>query len=956
MKHWYHPSTTNRYHRFSSQPRGFACYQRVATSKHEIIQKAALDIISRASGLVVCTAPTGFGKSILASQTQDHCTSYSQVRYLQPFEQDRIEEVLSELREGPRSLLVLDDSTNETLDWLSQTTIGEDNTVLCLGHWIDQHLVQLPDTTILGEPDLRFDLPEIQGLAQHKIGGWLDGPTAQLLVSNGWPEHVDRVVSAIAEQRHSPGTDHILASDGPHLDVLINRCLSVFSEDELQGLAQLAHLDYFSAAAANGFAPGVMETGRSIGFPFLYREHNSIELPTLIRERVRKGSAFTDDSAAVLAPLLVGTIGTPATLKTLLSVSATKQAAEIVCSVTQDQLSATDQTEMLGILRAIEDAEPDQPLITLRRAGVHRNLAQLDAEHQAILRSITSAKDLGLTEQVLSAEVALLRLELRSADLQDVERRLQELEAASAALAPTRTTSAAIRELRAMVLSQKPDLPSIYRSIELFRELASEWEFMGDRLRSGWLLRTLAAGPLHHIGNYTESRELLDRAVPLVKDSALSMAATANLLCRFLAMSGESDRLPSQLTESRRLVNDVGLTWMAGYLDWSVMLSCVYSRDADEAERAFRTALSKIGELAAGETGTVFYAEAASVFSVLGSEQLAEECLANAQKGGDNWLEVTISELIFHARCGDASRVEGLVVKALRSPNMPHERSWRVELEGVVAADRLGQPDPNREATLERIEEACRELRLTALFEALQVDVQAIERTDAPSASQEIIDISLLGNFVVRAAGEPIAIPPGHVSQLLKLLVTRGEPLSVEYVVSRLWPDADLTVGKRRLKNVTSRLNALTEAPVAVRQGDRIWLSDGVTSDLAMFREAAGTAVRPPDTGKRLSACVDALNLYSGHLLPTDLYDDDLTRERDALRAVALTVLDVAIQYAEHRTVEPAWVLQVAIRIEPDSEAPYLRIARIADATEAHECAAAANSQAESLVANLGFG
>lgn len=902
-------------------------------------------------------APTGFGKSVIANQLIQHAKTFDKISMVAPVDVDGISSELSLMPEGGRHLLIIDNASATCLAFIGQTTIREGNTVVCLGREDPAPgVLQRADTTYIGVPKLRFSYDEIVSICSEATRKEKAESLALVLdsMTAGWPEHIIRVLSAMSDRDYQTESAHLLAHDGEHLDELVDRCMSDLGPEFIEGLSQLAHLPTFSAGAANAFVPGLTAEANRAGFPLYRGPGGTLEIPMLMREHLKRGSHFTAESALLLAPLLVATLGVPDALGSLLSAGATSQAADIVCQISPNQLAATNQANMLGILRAIERAEPDNPNVVLRRASIHRNMAQLKSEREAVVNALEIARRIGDAGDELAAEVELLRIDLRHIDQTEAEEWLSMLEHSSNTSSSS-PVGIGLRELRAMVLEQRADLQSKYRSIELLAELASEWEHIGDRARSGQLLRMMAAGPLNTIGDYNEAKTALDKAAKLVWDNPMGMAVTSQLLCRFLALVGDSDRFASELVRASGLIDAVDLRWMSGYLDWAVLHSNLLRNDVSGAERAQRRAIDRLGELTNDDTGVIFFAESAAILAVLGSTEMAKECLDRSiRQSSPDHIEVAVAAIVFEARAGDAQAVAGLVAALKATGNFPHERLWRVELEQLVANRRLGLTDSDFKQSLLELRERSEELGLLKLLEALIVNVETeSEKPGRLKNTPADTQIDLMGEFKVRIEDQILDLAPGHVTTLLKLLAVRGEPMAVESVVTILWPDADLSLGKRRLKNVVSRLRSAVDNPIIVRLGERIALAENVATDLGAFREVANAAVRPND-GRGLGACIEALNLYTGHLLPTDLYDDEITRERDALRAVALSVLEITLDHASDGNVSPAWLLQTTMRLEPDSEAPFIKIEELANSVGATECAAAAHSQAQALAESLG--
>jgi len=139
-------------------------------------------------------------------------------------------------------------------------------------------------------------------------------------------------------------------------------------------------------------------------------------------------------------------------------------------------------------------------------------------------------------------------------------------------------------------------------------------------------------------------------------------------------------------------------------------------------------------------------------------------------------------------------------------------------------------------------------------------------------------------------------------------------------VIELLWPGADPSTARARLRNTLNRLKERSGA-VVTRTGDLLRLADGVRVDLAAFEQAAAAALAAPPV-ERVGRARHALALYAGDLLPADLYQDWLGADRDRLRRQRLALADLVIAdcVARGDRDEAVSLLEQAVRDEPTDE------------------------------------
>ena len=146
------------------------------------------------------------------------------------------------------------------------------------------------------------------------------------------------------------------------------------------------------------------------------------------------------------------------------------------------------------------------------------------------------------------------------------------------------------------------------------------------------------------------------------------------------------------------------------------------------------------------------------------------------------------------------------------------------------------------------------------------------------------IRISLLGGFSVAVAGQPV---PDRwrlrkAKTLVKLLaLAPGHRLHRDIVVDRLWPDAEPQAAANNLYQVVHTIRRMMGAGSIALVDDvvRLCPAGGLTRRCRPVRASRRTARNSND----IAALQHALRLWTGPLLPEDLYADWADEHRDRL-------------------------------------------------------------------------
>lgn len=250
---------------------------------------------------------------------------------------------------------------------------------------------------------------------------------------------------------------------------------------------------------------------------------------------------------------------------------------------------------------------------------------------------------------------------------------------------------------------------------------------------------------------------------------------------------------------------------------------------------------------------------------------------------------------------------------------------WQERIDQAVAParDALGQ------SVLRVVDSGARsspEMLVARVESAL--GVSAVRAVIEPTVS-----VRTLGHFEVRRAGRPVHLEP-LVARLVKLLVARSQPLHIEQVIEVLWPDTDLARGRRRLRNLLSKLHRTT-GPLVVRSGETLMFVPTVSVDVVTFERVVGEAISALTTGGDVEYAHElaraALEEYRGDFLVGEIYEEWTVLPRERLRSLRLRLIESWSQFELRRgnMLEAESLLRTALEADPTNDRYYVALAQL---------------------------
>lgn len=790
----------------------------------------------------------------------------------------------------------------------------------------------------LSPEDIATMANEIYDLAVEGIGVSLHA------VTGGWPAYVHAALASVKPPVKNVASTIESLRSGPHLDRLIGNCVGEVAAPNLQIWTDLAHFDRVSNAMVDAVTVDGVAGAKRAGLPVVAAAPGWFRVLEPIRSHLNSQAGVTEATANVVGPILVAEAGLTVGLQTLVRSGAATVAAEIMLTVPSSRLDEASPSELASLLRTMRSVSFESGRLSLQLARVEHNRANLTGQRAALEQAKKEAEAVGEIDVAAEAAAELLYLDLPTVPSGEARRRAESLRG-NLSDSARQSTQIRLREVDAMLLAQAEELDLVHQYVQRFHDVSGDWALSGEMGRAAATLRALIATSLIHLGRYNEAQTAAEEACAMVSSHPYSLAKSVGLLARVASLRGDLARFRSAASRTSELLRSVDLAWVRGYLSWSTMTASGFNQDRDGVDFHHRQAKAQLGDLHHHPTWVVFLAESAFAFALIGDGERALDCLSMAeQRSQEAALEVAMARVAVEARVGDPVVVAGMVEETRRSLAIPQEREWRLGLEEIIAATR-GAVRVVEPSEVERIRAAADRSGLGELADALFATGGI-----GPTDRGQLIAVTVLGNFSVSRNAEPIKVPSGRVTDLIKLLAVRSHPIPVEVIVDSLWPDSSLDVGRRRLKNIVNRCRAVVGSELVERvEGDCLSLGPQVSVDLRDFVEMFGGV--SGDATKQLDLAVRAVDSYGGDLLPADLYVDWIRSDREAVRALAASALRTALELP---AISADWALKALVRIRPIDEEIYLKVAVIAARAGELGCAKASLELRSDLCRYLG--
>jgi ATP/maltotriose-dependent transcriptional regulator MalT len=800
---------------------------------------------------------------------------------------------------------------------------------------------------LIGAAELAFTPEEVASLFERR-GVALAGETAHALreATAGWAAAV-----AMAAATTASAPDPALAAErllelgsstpARLLDELLTR---LDSEDRARAV-QLAHLPLLSPAVAEAVlgTAGWLERLAAAGIPLGRTPTGWWEMPGPVVDHL-VGLAPLSSSVAIAAADVYHRLAEDrAALHTLMAAGETERAAGLLEQLSPPRVEELGPDEVAGVLQGLPaEAVAVHAGGLLHLARVAEATYHGAVRKQAIGQSLELARTGRLTAQLrneLDAERArdLLwnedtRVQAETLAGVVIERALpDELVARARALD-------VLGRVRCWLLPRGSRLeaePLLRQSVALSRRV-------GARTWAAQALVPLGWGVHSALCRYDRALATFDEALSELPIRNRYRAVVQSFRAEVLLELGRPIEAEAAIEEMREIGRAFGEKWALAFASWVEARLASYAGDRQRTVRAVVDVERHRDEWYDQIGGLEFLAHAGDLLDRVGEHRLALEYLERAGQRRDPVdRSLRLYRAMMAGRSGDPEVARGLIGEMLAREDLEPQEQWHLELLLAFAAHRAGDEQAGQLAAaaldrcLELATPASPTIREQAVTDALLAAAAAAGSTWAAQqlAGAGQLAITLFGEFELRRDGRRLTLPPGLPATAVRVVACAGGRLHAEQLAEQLWPRAQASAVGNRLRNLLSRLRSGV-GEVLVREGEHIALAPGSDIDAVRFEVQGLEALAlhaGGEGGRAASLARAALARYRVDLLPGDRYAPWAEAPRERLRALALELLDVAIDDAERREEidEAVRLLQRAINAEPHDIARYVRLARL---------------------------
>ncbi|HWL44735.1 MAG TPA: AAA family ATPase [Ilumatobacter sp.] len=925
--------------------------------RHHVARPALVDAL-RAAAVVVIEAPSGFGKSTLATElarpqhTIDLALTGSESgrhTLLLPLRRalrragehgaaaalgemavdsaDALDSMLDALHDADPLTLIVDDAHHlgdEAHLLVRLVERRPPGARLIIGaRVLPPRAIQLrtdPRVTYVDAHSLRFGEADVASLLRNGFGVSVDDRTVARLArtTEGWPAALTFVGTRM--QRSALVDVDAAAAPGELSSVVLAALPPSLREVAIQ-LAHLAWLDHELADAASGHPEALRELVDA-GLPFAVDTDGRYRLPGAFAEALARRAPLTATVARRAAAWHLAERPFEA-LAVLRQAGEWDALAELLTALppaararlTSDEITSTIDAVPTHVVRQYPSL-----MIELARALARAGLR--DRHHEVLAR----AERLAPTQSGAyrrAVEVQRVADMLYTGDRAEVARRIDDvLDAAGDHEDGTVARALVVSGVLHAWASRRPEASrALRRAAELFVEL-------GEPFEASRALGQLGYGVDLH-DDLRAAEDTFDRAVELSSDDARARAAALTYRGEARVWLGRRDDGAHDLRTALDLGRAARDSRAQAYALWGLAVHASLEADAPRAVAYAEAADRQLAGWADTLVGVTFAAAMADVLDRAGALPESAAMLARARARRDELPDVVrLAEFAVLARHGDPALVEQMWPDVEADPGIEPFERLRCRALRAYAALRRGAP------TVER------------LYAELRAHADALGLPDVPANLEPVAvaalehwstgatgwEIRCIGPLSVTYADTEVPLPPGRPAALLGLLAATGEPMRVPWVIDVLWPDASEAAGRSRLRQVLYRLRR-AGVELVVRVGDdQLALHGDVRTDVEQFdHQAAAAAGRDADAvaGARRATELVRGPLLDGVDLPGEPPEIEAIRERIRVRHLGL--LDRLVEAAaatddERGAIE--WAAQ-AHRADPSDEVGALRLVRL---------------------------
>lgn len=922
--------------------------------------------------LATIVASGGFGKSVLAADLRRRLGIASAEAVLEGQVEDA-DQLLAELRRGLRRaglsdiaaalaasssaavvealeragepvLLIVDEvqrASGPAARVLGELagSLPEGARLVLVGQALDAELRRSTDTlgaVRLGADELAFDAGEIAALLAEALGR--EPSAAQLedvgRLTSGWPAATALVAAGLA--RGPDGEMREPSADTAPLRGPLDDLLAGLDDDERRRVAELAHLPLLSDSVAEACAgPGSLQLIADTGLPLRTGRPGWVQLPDPVRDALAERSPLPVPAGRASASAYADAGELPTGLALLGRAGDRDGIAALLAERPWQELEALDLAELRAIIATLPpESLAAEPFALVQTARLAERKGDFELRRQLLAQAlglVSAPKQRREVEAELAATLAML--EPGDSVVRDAEALLETTDASEAVVRARALTALA------RVAAWRGDPGSMLLAERQLGEAAVLCRLAGETEWEAQTLTSLGYRVEFARGDLDQSITHMSAALALLPQAGSERAAVATFLAEALAYVGRFEEAEATLREAATIGRRLGDHRAQAYAAWTgVTLASLRGDTASVLERARAVELHP-GDWFEHPTGVEFLADAALALARTGArtEALAYGERARSRAEGAGHPEIAwIAEGALEARWGDPDVAEHALARFAGSPQQAPRDEWRTLLLRALAASRRDDSLAPRLAA--QAYETAAGLGRVDLPDLHEPDVAAVVAPLAVAGgSRAVVErssrerthvITLLGSFGVAVDGKALDPPAGRPSTLIKLLALAGSPLRPEEAIEVLWPGADETTGRQRLRNLLNRLRSSCGELVR-RDGDTLVLGSAQV-DAQGFEHDAQAALAAGEQ-ERPGLARAALARYRSGLLPGDRYEPWVAAPRERLQRRYLELLDLLTDDAVDRgdVDEAIRMLDRAQVAEPLDEDRYLRAAEL---------------------------
>lgn len=763
---------------------------------------------------------------------------------------------------------------------------------------------QLSQWQIVDMPVLAFTEDEIADLLADLLGPNQISTSLLLDMTAGWPAAVVACLDYLASSSDDPNqTMQRLMRRPLPVDTLITDTYRELADADVQVLSILARMSTFNeATAAAAGAVGLTERARESGVPVLVDGMGWMQILKPHATHLASIGGVTEVSFADILSPLIDDGRLSEALKSSLALGAHDNAANLVATLTIDEALTFQPNELVAAITAIGDSalvhprclqvtaqclavagRPVEGMPLLERAADHLSKVDPDLADPTHLELLT---ELGVWQLYLD------RFEEATRTMKRCEQALPPSDEGR--------LRAGFLDLRGLLGARGNDTEELLAARSDMADALALWRQLGDARSAVVTGMRLANNVLLSLGRRDEALSLFDSLDEIGNVSLLDRGRIALYSGMMMPFVGRAHEVADRVQRARELGSTLDLSWMTWWADWAEAVAASTLGDAERVDELATHLEADNALITSPVTTAVMWADLAEAAARCGLDDTAVGLLGRSRSIGaaSDWF-LHYAEASVAARVGDPAEALAKLETYLMRPDAEPERKWFAELLLARAHQRLENYD---DATKHLASARSNASDLgqpqllgfmeAALLEQLEgIEEQRLEQTTtgiAGSASEvAAVEIRVFGDFAVHAAGAQLAVPGGRTTTLLKLLAVHRGRILVDQAIDVMWPDADLEVGRRRLRNVVRRVRQRC-GDILERNGDAIALASHVTTDYEAAHRALALASERDATHETVR---HATELWRSSLLADNRYDDWAEDARNEQRSARQRLL-----------------------------------------------------------------